>query len=77
MNPKVREVNAIDDRRLNLLFSNGERRQFDITPYLQIGVFRQLADPQIFRAARAVAGSVEWPGEIDLSYATLYLESLA
>jgi hypothetical protein len=31
----------------------------------------------IFRAARVVAGSVEWPGEVDLSYDTLYFESQA
>jgi hypothetical protein len=75
MNPKVAQVEAIDDRRLRLLFTNGERRNFDITPYLEIGVFRSLSDPRLFRAARARAGSVEWPGEIDLSYDTLYLES--
>ncbi len=77
MNPKVAEVEAVDDRRLRLRFTNGEYREFDITPYLHIGVFRQLADPRRFRAARAVSGSVEWPGEIDLSYDTLYLESRA
>lgn len=75
MNPKVAQVEAIDDRRLRLLFTNGERRNFDITPYLGIGVFRSLSDPRLFRAARACSGSVEWPGEIDLSYDTLYLES--
>ena len=31
--------------------------------------------PAAFQAARVVAGSVEWPGEVDLSYDTLYLES--
>ena len=29
----------------------------------------------MFGLAKAVAGSVEWPGEIDLSYDTLYLKS--
>jgi hypothetical protein len=28
-----------------------------------------------FKVARVVAGSVEWPGEIDLNYDSLYLES--
>ena len=35
----------------------------------------RLRDLAIFRAARVVAGSVEWPGGLDLSYDTLYLES--
>lgn len=77
MNPKVTRAEPLDDQHLRLTFSNGEQKQFDIKPYLGIGVFRVLTDPQLFRAARVVAGSVEWPGDIDLSYDTLYLESKA
>ncbi len=44
-------------------------------PYLQHGVFVRLQNRAAFQAARVVAGSVEWPGEVDLSYDTLYLES--
>ena len=61
---------------LHLTFDNGEERLFDVAPYLDRGVFRQLRDGR-FAAARVVSGSVEWPGEIDLSYDTLYLRSAA
>lgn len=37
-------------------------------------MFRLLKDEARFASARVVAGSVEWPGEIDLSYDTLYVE---
>jgi hypothetical protein len=56
-------------------FDNGERRIFDVKPYLQRGVFVRLQNRAAFEAARVVAGSVEWPGGVDLSYDTLYLES--
>lgn len=75
MNPKVLLAEAVDDHCLLLTFSNGERRQFNIQPYLGIGVFKALTDAQVFKAVRVVSGSVEWPGDIDLSYNTLYLES--
>lgn len=75
MNPYVLKVSALPKHRLLLEFDNGERRTFDLTPYLGIGVFKQLRDTARFSAAQAVAGSVEWPGEIDLSHDTLYLES--
>jgi len=75
MNPYVSQVQALDGYRLELLFENGERRVFDLKPYLHRGVFVRLQPPAIFRAARVVAGSVEWPGGLDLSYDTLYLES--
>jgi hypothetical protein len=57
-------------------FDNGETRLFDLTPYLDQGVFRALRDSPDFAQARVVDGSVEWPGEIDLSYDTLYLRSV-
>ncbi len=74
MNPFIVAVEAHDDFTLEVTFQNGERRRFDLTPYLNCGVFAQLAAPELFRAATVVAGSVEWPGEVDLSYDTLYLE---
>lgn len=75
MNPYVTQVNPLEDFRLELTFENGERRIFDMKPYLQQGVFIRLQSRSLFQAARVVAGSVEWPGEIDLSYDTLYLKS--
>ena len=75
MNPYVKHVRPLDDFRLEVVFENGERRLFDVQPYLQRGRFGRLQNRAVFRAARVVDGSVEWPGELDLSYDTLYLES--
>ena len=75
MNPWVRRVRPLEEYRLEVTFENGEQRLFDVKPYLQKGVFVRLQNRATFRAARVVAGSVEWPGELDLSYDTLYLES--
>lgn len=75
MNPYVRNVMALDNYRLDLTFENGERRIFDMNPYLQRGIFVRLQNRAIFECPRVVAGSVEWPGGLDLSYDTLYLES--
>jgi hypothetical protein len=75
MNPYVRQVYPLGDYRLELVFENDERRIFDVKPYLYRGVFTRLQNQAVFQSARAVAGSVEWAGELDLSYDTLYLES--
>ena len=66
MNPYVKKIRPVDGYILELLFQNGERRVFDLKPYLNRGVFVRLQNPVTFRAARVVAGSVEWPGDIDL-----------
>jgi hypothetical protein len=75
MNPYVKQVYPLDDYRLELVFQNDERRIFDVRPYLHRGVFARLQNQAVFQSARAVAGSVEWAGELDLSYDTLHLES--
>ena len=75
MNPYVTSVRPLDDSRLEIVFENGERRVFDAKPYLYRGVFVRLQNRALFEAAQVVAGSIEWPGGLDLSYDTLYLES--
>lgn len=74
MNPYVKSARALDNYELEVLFDNGECRKFDVKPYLDRGVFARLRDETVFRAVRVVAGSVEWPNGVDLSYDTLYVE---
>ena len=75
MNPYVKQVRPLENYQLEIIFENSERRIFDVKPYLKRGVFVRLQNRATFQAVRVVAGSVEWPGELDLSYDTLYLES--
>jgi len=75
MNPYVKSVKPQEDYRLLLTFENGEKRIFDLNPYCEKPIFKRLKNIALFKTARVVSGSVEWQGEIDLSYDTLYLES--
>src|SRR5215212_8442163 len=75
MNPYVKSVKPQEDYRLLLTFENGEKRIFDLNPYFEKPIFKRLKNIALFKTARVVSGSVEWQGEIDLSYDTLYLES--
>ncbi|MDA0745372.1 MAG: DUF2442 domain-containing protein [bacterium] len=75
MNPYVKHVRPLENYQMEVTFENGEHRIFDLTPYLNLGVFVRLQNLAIFQAARVIAGSIEWPGGVDLSYDTLYLES--
>ena len=75
MNPYVKSVKSQDDYYLFLTFDNGEKRVFDLKPYLEKPVFQRLKNKAVFQTARVVSGSVEWQGEVDLSYDTLYLGS--
>ena len=76
MNPYVKKVKPIENYFLKLWFDNEEQKIFDLKPYLNKGIFSQLKNISLFTSARVVAGSVEWANGLDLSYDTLYLESL-
>lgn len=72
MNPRVTAVEAMDGFCVHLSFANGEQKLFDMTPYLDKGVFRELTDPAYFKAVRVCGGSICWPHEQDLCPDTLY-----
>ena len=72
---QISQVEPTQDYCLDLTFSNGEHRLFDVRPYLDKGIFRQLRDFERFRQVRIVAGTVEWPGHLDLCPDTLYEKS--
>lgn len=72
----VKEVQPQPNLKLLLTFENGEKRLFDIHPYLDTGVFRDLQDPSIFNTVRICFDTVEWPNGADLCPETLYRESI-
>ncbi len=75
MNPSVISVEARDDFKLYIAFENGEKKIFDVTPFLDKGVFTELKNVNYFKQARVSFGSIEWPHEQDFSKDTLYLMS--
>ena len=58
--------------KLFMEFENHEERVFDVTPYLETGVFQKLKDLNLFFQARIEGGTVAWPGGIDIAPETLY-----
>ena len=75
MNTRVKEVTPNADYTITLIFDNGEKRIFDMQPYLDKGVFRELKDMKIFNSVRPCLGTVCWKNGQDLCPDTLYLDS--
>lgn len=72
---EVNQVKTTPDHQLHLVFNNGEKRLFDMKPYLNYPVFKRLQNPAFFSLARIDYGTVTWPGDIDIAPETLYYES--
>jgi len=75
MNPRIKDVKPTNDYTLLLTFTNGEKKVFDVKPYLKIGIFKELENKSIFNTVRPVMGSIQWKNGQDLCPDTLYLES--
>lgn len=72
---KVVAVRANDDFSLDLKFDDESVRRFDVKPYLEYGIFKELKDKAYFMRVKVAYGTVQWPNEQDISPDTLYLES--
>ncbi len=75
MNPRVKEVKANPDYTLTLTFTNGEVKVFDVKPYLDKGIFRELKDMSVFNSVRPFLGSIQWRNGQDFCPDTLYADS--
>ncbi len=73
MNPDVKVAEPLADYKLRIQFVNDELKEFDVTPFLDKGVFCELKDKNYFKQVRVALGSVEWPNQQDFSKDTLYL----
>lgn len=72
MNPTVIKVKPENGYTLSITFDNGENRLFDVTPFLDKGIFTELKNIDYFKKVKVAFGSIQWPNEQDFSKDTLY-----
>jgi hypothetical protein len=77
VNPRVSRVVPNDDYTLTLTFADAQVRSFDVSPYLERGIFTELNDPRRFKKVRVSMGTVCWQGGQDFCPDTLYEESVS
>jgi hypothetical protein len=75
MNPRVKTVKAQSNYCLLLEFTNNEKRIFEVSPYLDKGIFKELNEPEMFYSVKVSDGTVVWQNQADFCPDTLYLES--
>jgi hypothetical protein len=73
---KVISAKANNDYSLTLKFNDGLIKRFDVKPYLDKGIFRELRNLDYFKNCRIVFGTVQWQNEQDFAPETLYLEGV-
>ena len=76
INPRVKLVKPLNDYRIQLTFENDEIKIFDVSPFLDKGVFSQLKDESVFNSVKPFLGAIQWNNGLDLGPDTLYLDSV-
>lgn len=71
----IKSVKALDRYEVLLEFENGEERTFDLKPYLSLGKFSELKDPNKFKTVRVNFDAIEWDNHVDLDPEFLYEHS--
>lgn len=65
-------VEPRSDFKLILAFENGDKRCFDMKPFLVKKPFVKLKTPAFFMRAKVGYGTVVWPDGIDIAPETLW-----
>jgi len=73
---EVKTVKPLSDYRIYIEIEDGRQGVFDLKPYLDRGVFRQLRDVHYFNQVGILFGAVTWPNEQDIAPETLLAEML-
>ena len=74
MIPDVIDFEILPDYRIKVTLSNSNKGIFDVKPYLDKGIFKQLKDYNYFRRARIEFGTITWPNEQDFRPETIEIK---
>ena len=72
MYPAVVGVSPLSKYQLRLAFANGEVKRFDMTPYLGIGLFKELTEKGMFETVAISFDTIAWANQADIDPETLY-----
>jgi len=70
----AKSVTPLDDYRILVELADGRTGIFDLKPYLDRGVLRELRDVHYFNQVGVMFVSVTWPHEQDIAPETLVAE---
>jgi len=76
LQPKVLEVMPLPGYKVLLTFETGEKKLFDVTPYINGDWFGKLKDISLFNSVHVVGWTIEWAGGQDIAPHELYEDSV-
>ena len=68
----IADVRANDDWTMDIVFSDGEERRFDLKPWLSDAAFEELSSLQSFKRIENHGYFIAWESGADLSADTIF-----
>ena len=75
MYPAVTDVKPDKDYTLLLRFENGDLKRFDMKPFLDKGIFKELKDISKFNSVHVAFDTIEWDNNADFDPEALFVYS--
>jgi len=72
LRPKIIDVSPLAEYKVLVAFDTGERKIFDVTPYINGDWFGKLKDSEFFKTVRVSGNTIEWAGGQDIAPHELY-----
>ena len=72
----VKDVKAIKNYKIILVFEDKSVKLFDMNPYLEKGLFKELRDENLFKSVAVSFDSIKWLNGVDIDPETLYENSI-
>ena len=71
---KIIKAGPLEDYKIDILTSSGVSGVFNVKPYLDGGIFRELQDKSYFSMVRPAHHGIMWPNEQDFSSDTIIFD---
>lgn len=79
LHPKIIDVTPTKDYKLILTYASGEKKEFDVKPYINGDWYSELLSIDYFLSVKLICDGIgiEWPNGQDISPHELYEESIS
>ena len=74
LQPKIIDVETLSNYKLKLHYETGEKRLFDVSPYIRGSWYERLKEPAYFKTVHVLPGGagIEWAEGQDIAPHELY-----
>ena len=74
--PRIKDVSALDNYELRIIYLTGEIRVYDMKKLLNYNFYQKLNNKEYFKLVKSVETTIEWPDGEDVDPNELYENSI-